>query len=67
MWIRCQDKRMLVNPNILFVIQEDGHYRIKSGFSNSSYEAFDTLGEYDTLSKALHELDIRTKRRNNDD
>ena len=56
MWIRSQDKELLVNVDKFNVAEEDYHhtFTINSAIGNSSYYE---LGEYKTKERAIEVLD----------
>ena len=55
MWVRSQDKTILVKSTNLLMIYDNGTYIIKSFIEKYNY--FD-LGEYSTEEKALKVLDM---------
>jgi len=58
MWVRSQDRKLLINANIFFVTKEIDRYYLKCGVGNSEYDEFEVIGAYENERDALRELNI---------
>ena len=58
MWIRCQNKEMLINSNNIRIISDSRSYDIICDFYDGDYYY---LGEYSTKEKAMKVMDMIQK------